>query len=85
MNADARSGIDVRADLRARIPSVLWIAIGLLAAGAVFLIGGGLLVAGAIRGRRAGRAGAGVSAARDPEVGVPADVPQGEGRSDAEH
>ena len=52
MNADARSGIDVRADLGARLSAVLWIAIGLLAAGAVFLTAGGLLVAGAIRGRR---------------------------------
>jgi hypothetical protein len=66
MNADARPGITVRADLGARMPAVLWIAIGLLAAGAVFLTGGGLLIAGAIRGRRA-------------------DVPQEEGRSDADH
>jgi hypothetical protein len=49
MNADARSGMAVRADLGARMPAVLWIAIGLLAAGAVFLTGGGLLIAGAIR------------------------------------
>ncbi len=53
MNADARPGIAVRADLGARIPAVLWIAIGLLAAGAVLMVGGGLLIAGAIRGRRA--------------------------------
>jgi hypothetical protein len=33
------------------MPAVLWIAIGLLAAGAVFMAGGGLLIAGAIRGR----------------------------------
>lgn len=51
MNADGRGGIDVRADLGARMPAVLWIAIGLLAGGAVLLLGGGLLVAGAIRGR----------------------------------
>ena len=51
MNADARPGIDVRADLGARMPAVLWIAIGLLIAGAVFLAGGGMLIAGAIRGR----------------------------------
>jgi hypothetical protein len=49
MNADGRPGLDVRADLGARMPAVLWIAIGLLTAGAVFLIGGGLLIAGAIR------------------------------------
>jgi hypothetical protein len=51
MNADARPGLDVRADLGARMPAVLWIAIGLLAAGAVFLAGGGLLIAGAMRRR----------------------------------
>ena len=56
MNADARPGIGVRADLGARMPAVLWVAIGLLVAGAVFLAGGGLLIAGAIRGRRASRA-----------------------------
>jgi hypothetical protein len=55
MNADARPGIGVRADLGARMPAVLWIAIGLLIAGLVFLAGGGLLIAVAIRGRRAGR------------------------------
>jgi hypothetical protein len=47
MNADGRSGIDVGADLGARMPAVLWIAIGLLAAGVVFLAGGALLIAGA--------------------------------------
>jgi hypothetical protein len=56
MNADGRPGIAVGADLGARMPAVLWIAIGVLIAGAVFLAGGGLLVAGAIRGRRAGQA-----------------------------
>ena len=49
MNANARPGIDVRADLGARFPAVLWISIGFLLAGAVFLTGGGLLVLGAIR------------------------------------
>jgi hypothetical protein len=58
MNADARPGIDVRADLGARMPAVVWIAIGLLVAGAVFLAGGGLLIAGAIRGGRTGQASA---------------------------
>jgi len=53
MNADARPGIGVRADLGARLPAVLWIAVGLMVAGAVFLAGGGLLIAGAVRGRRA--------------------------------
>lgn len=53
MNANAHPGIGVRADLGARMPAVLWVAIGLLIAGAVFLAGGSMLIAGAIRGRRA--------------------------------
>jgi hypothetical protein len=52
MNADARPGIDVGADLGARMPTVTWIAVGVLAAGCLFLAGGALLIAGAIRGRR---------------------------------
>jgi hypothetical protein len=56
MNADGRRGIDVGADLGARMPAVLWISIGLLVAGAVLLAGGGLLIARAIRGRRASQA-----------------------------
>jgi hypothetical protein len=52
MNADGRRGIDVRADLGARMPAVIWIATGLLIGGAIFLVGGGLLTAGASRGRR---------------------------------
>jgi hypothetical protein len=56
MNADGSSGIAVGADLGARISAVLWIAVGLLAAGGVFVLGGALLIAGAIRGRRAARA-----------------------------
>jgi hypothetical protein len=56
LNADGRPGIDVRTDLGARFPAVLWIAVGLLAAGLVFMTGGALLIAGAIRGRRAARA-----------------------------
>jgi hypothetical protein len=45
MNADGRPGIDVGADLGARLPAVPWIAVGMLAAGAVFLAGGALLIA----------------------------------------
>jgi membrane protease YdiL (CAAX protease family) len=52
MNANGRPGIEVGADLGARMPAVLWIAIGLLAAGAVFLAGGALLIAGAFRRNR---------------------------------
>src|SRR5919198_366313 len=93
MNANAQPGIGVRADLGARMPAVLWIAIGLLIAGAVFLAGGGLVIAGAIRGRRASAdAGAGASA----DVGAGPDstaaaattssiTANDEGRSHAEH
>ena len=56
MNADGRPGIDVKADLGARLPAVLWISIGLLLGGAVFLAGGTFLIVGAIRRRRAARA-----------------------------
>jgi hypothetical protein len=52
MKADGRPGIQVAADLGAKVPALLWIAVGLLAAGGVFLAGGGLLIAGAIRERR---------------------------------
>jgi len=54
MNADGRPGIDVRADLGARIPALPWIAVGFLLAGALFAAGGALLIAGAIRRRRGG-------------------------------
>jgi hypothetical protein len=53
MNADGQPGIDVGADLGARMPAVLWIAFGFLAAGAVFLAGGAFLIVGAFP--RAGR------------------------------
>ncbi len=56
MNADGRPGIEVGADLGARMPAVMWIAIGVLAAGGVFLAGGALLIVEAIRGRPASRA-----------------------------
>jgi hypothetical protein len=55
MNADAQQGIDVGADLGARMPAMTWIAVGVLAAGGLFLVGGTLLIAGAIRGRGATR------------------------------
>jgi hypothetical protein len=51
MNADGKPGIEVGADLGARLPAVPWIAVGVLAAGVAFLAGGALLAAGAIRGR----------------------------------
>jgi hypothetical protein len=55
MNADGRPVIHVRADLGATYPDLLGIAIGLLAAGAVFGAGAALLITGAAR-RRARRA-----------------------------
>ena len=51
MNADGRPGIDVGADLGARMPAVLWIAVGVIIAGAIFGAGGALLIVGAIRRR----------------------------------
>jgi hypothetical protein len=52
MNADARPGVAVGADLGARMPALVWVALGVLAAGAVLLVGGGLLIAGAFRRNR---------------------------------
>jgi hypothetical protein len=49
MNADGRPGLDVRADLGARIPALPWIALGVLLAGAVFAAGAALLITRAIR------------------------------------
>ena len=49
MNADGRPGIDVRTDLGARFPAVIWVAVGLLVAGAVIAVGALLLILGAIR------------------------------------
>jgi hypothetical protein len=51
MNADGRPGIDIGADLGARMPAVLWIAVGVIVAGAIFGAGGALLITGAIRRR----------------------------------
>jgi len=51
MNADGQPGIHVRTDLGATYPSLLPIAVGLLAAGAVFGAGAALLMAAATRRR----------------------------------
>ena len=56
MSADGRPGVAVGADLGAHLPSLVWIAFGLLVVGAVFATGGALLIVGALRGRRAARA-----------------------------
>jgi hypothetical protein len=56
MNADGQPGVGVVAtDLGARLPALIWIALGVFVAGAIFLVGSVLLISGAIR-RRASRA-----------------------------
>ena len=40
MNADGRPGLAVGADLGAKVPALLWIAISFLGAGAIFMAGG---------------------------------------------
>ena len=47
MNADGRPGIDVGTDLGAKVPALPWIAVGVLALGALLLAGGALLIVGA--------------------------------------
>jgi hypothetical protein len=54
MNADARPGVGIEADLGAKVPALPWIALGVSIAAAVFLAGGALLILGAVR--RNGRA-----------------------------
>ena len=49
--ADGRTGIDVGAGLGAKVPALLWIALGALVAGAILLTGGGVLIASALRSR----------------------------------
>jgi hypothetical protein len=53
MNADGQAGVDVTADLGATMPTLIAIAVGSLAVGGLFLIGGVLLIAGSIRRSRA--------------------------------
>jgi hypothetical protein len=59
MNADGRPAIAVGADLGATIPALTWVGVGVLAAGGELLLGGVLLIVGAIRGRRASEPAAG--------------------------
>lgn len=49
MNADGRPGVDVRADLGATYPALPGLAVGVLIAGGLSLVGGVLLIAAAIR------------------------------------
>ena len=48
MNVNGRPGISMGADLGAKIPALLWVAIGVLGAGAIFMAGGALLIVGAL-------------------------------------
>jgi hypothetical protein len=52
MNANGQPGIDVGADLGAKVPSLPWIAIGFLAVGAILMAGGALLIVASLRRRR---------------------------------
>jgi hypothetical protein len=52
MNVDGQPGVDVRADLGATLPPLVWISLGLVLLGLVFLTGGLLLIVGAIRRAR---------------------------------
>ena len=52
MNIDGQPGVDVRADLGATLPPLVWISVGLLVLGLVFLAGALLLIVGAIRRAR---------------------------------
>ena len=65
MNANGRPGIDVTADLGARMPDVLWISLGVLAGGISLLAAGALLIAGAIRRRNAGPSKPGLTEAAE--------------------
>lgn len=72
MAADGAAGIDVGADLGAKLPALLWVALGALLAGAVFLAGGGLLIASAFRSRAPPSDGQGrIMSAPNVAVAVP--------------
>jgi hypothetical protein len=49
MNANARAGVSVRGNVGATVPVLKWIGIGPLAFGVILLLGGSMLVIGAIR------------------------------------
>ena len=54
MNAEGEPGVSVATDLGAEMPLLMAIAVGSLAFGVAFLIGGVLLITGAVRRSRAG-------------------------------
>jgi membrane protease YdiL (CAAX protease family) len=77
MAADGRAGLDVGADLGAEVPALLWVALGVLVAGAIFLAGGGLLIASAVRSRaRPSDAQGGVMSTPNIAVAAPRELAQ---------
>ena len=52
MNVDGQPGVDVRADLGATLPPLVWISVGLVLFGLILLAGAVLLIVGAIRRAR---------------------------------
>jgi hypothetical protein len=52
MNANGQPGIDVGADLGAKVPALPWIAVGFLAVGAILIAAGVLLIVAPLRSRR---------------------------------
>jgi hypothetical protein len=47
MNTDGSKGVAVRTDIAATVPALRWVAIGLLIAGVILLLGGVALIVGA--------------------------------------
>ena len=56
MNADGTAPVSLRVNVAATLPALPWVATGLLIAGVVFLLGGGLLIALPVRGASRQRA-----------------------------
>ncbi|HWB56021.1 MAG TPA: DUF4389 domain-containing protein [Gaiellaceae bacterium] len=89
MNADGSADVSVDLDLGAKVSFVLWLAIGLLVAGAPLLLAGALMMAFALRGREPPEgvvpAAAGAPPAAVPAPGDEAPYPvEVEGKQDAE-
>jgi hypothetical protein len=55
MNANGQPGIDIGAELGAKVPALPWIAVGFLAVGAILIAGGALLIVAPLRRRRTDR------------------------------
>ena len=67
MNADGSAGVHTRVGVGAKVPVVLWVGLGALAAGAVLLVGGGFAAYRSLR--RPSRRAATVTARAQPGVG----------------